>query len=62
MSPGISVSKFPIPFGGGISVVTYSPEYESVLAAMPTEPSIADKTIQSTMLKALVDGGLRQNY
>jgi len=57
MSPGISVSKFPIPFGGGISVVTYSPEYESVLAAMPTEPSIADKTIQSTMLKALVDGG-----
>jgi hypothetical protein len=54
--PGISISKICVPFSG-MGGVSYSPEYTTILNAMPTEPSDADKTIQATWLDGMVAGG-----
>jgi hypothetical protein len=58
MSPGISVSKICVPFGGGISWETYwTTQYQAVMDAMPTRPNDTDRILQAKLMKELVDGG-----
>lgn len=40
-----------------VETITYCDEYNAVLAAMTTEPSLVNKGYQNTMVQALVDGG-----